>query len=87
MHQTTKTINVMDFFFEFLKADLDGTTVAYNCRMRLFSRVHAARIMQTIAHNSRHSTLPISTIVVGFLNMFLNPTTSFVTYTTVVSEL
>ena len=41
----------------------------YNVCLRLshaISRARAARVMQKIAHNSRHSTLPITTIVVGF---------------------
>ena len=51
-----------------IKADLDGTTFAYDYRMmsHAVSRVRAARVMQKVAHNSRHSTLPILTIVVGF---------------------
>ena len=46
------------------KVDLDSTTIVFDCRMRFLER--AARVMQKIAHNSRHSTLPIPTIVVGF---------------------
>ena len=41
----------------------------YNFCLRLshaISRARAARDMQKIAHNSRHSTLPITTLVVGF---------------------
>ena len=41
----------------------------YNFSLRLshaISRARAARDMQKIAHNSRHSTLPITTLVVGF---------------------
>ena len=45
----------------------------YNFCLRLshaISRARAARVMQNIAHNSRHSTLLIPMIVVGFKNMF-----------------
>ena len=35
------------------------------------SRAHAARVMQKVAHNSLHSTLPIPTIVLGFLKHVL----------------
>ena len=56
-----------------IMANLDGTTC-----LRLshaISRVRTAHVMQKLAHNSRHSTLPIPTIVI-------NPITFFVTYTT-----
>ena len=49
----------------YVKADLDGTTFAYDCRMRFLERVLLTSCKK-IAHNSRHSTLPIPTIVVGF---------------------
>ena len=45
-------------FSTFLKADLDGTTFAHD-QSRAISGERAARVMQNIAHNSRHSTLPI----------------------------
>ena len=48
-----------------LKGDLDSTTFAYDCRMRFLERALLASCKK-IAHNSRHSTLPIPTIVVGF---------------------
>ena len=39
-----------------LKADLDGTTIAYHCRMRFLERTLLASCKKT-AHNTRHSTL------------------------------
>ena len=59
----------MKYNYRCLKADLDGTTFAYDCCMQI-SRACAARVMQKIAHNSRHSRLHKPTTVVGFLNMF-----------------
>ena len=51
--------------FYTLKSDLEGTTSAYDCRMRFLERALLASCKK-IAHNSRHSTLPIPTIVVEF---------------------
>ena len=48
-----------------VKADLDGTTFAYDCRMRFLECALLASYKK-IAQNSRHSTLPIPTVVVGF---------------------
>ena len=47
-----------------VKADLDGATFSDDCRTRFLES--AFHVMQKIAHNSRHSTLPIPRIVVGF---------------------
>ena len=51
--------------FYTLKSDLEGTTSAYDCHMRFLERALLASCKK-IAHNSRHSTLPIPTIVVAF---------------------
>ena len=44
-----------------LKANLDGTTFAYDCRMR-FPECTLLASCKKITHNSCHSTLPIPTI-------------------------
>ena len=51
--------------FYTLESDLDGTTSAYDCRIRFLERALLASCKK-IAHNSRHSTLLITTIVVEF---------------------
>ena len=52
-----------------IEGGLTGRFRRYNFCLRLLhaiSRAHAARVMEKVAHNSRHSTLPVPTIVVGF---------------------
>ena len=43
---------------KYVKADLDGASFAYHCRMRFLER--AARVIQRVAHNFHHSTYTIA---------------------------
>ena len=47
-------ISLQEYLKTCFKADLEGTTFAYDCRMRFLEHTDAARVM------------PIPTIVVGF---------------------
>ena len=68
-----------------LRADLHGTTFAYDCRMRFQERALLASCKKS-NNNSRDSTLPIPTHIFIHKHV-LKSYDFFVTYTTVVSEL
>ena len=67
---------------EKLRADLDGTTFAYDCRMRLLWRALLDRVKQR-SYTTRHSNILIVAMNDIGQNMFQNPTTFFVLCATV----